>query len=81
MEVDSEPIKAEPFGAALKGEERPDGGLDSDDETLRFEKDDDLYDGEADEEDAKWVAQQVCDRTATFGPSVKRRLPNVLLNC
>lgn len=44
-----------------------DGGLDSDDETLRFDKEDDLYDGEADEEDAKWVAQQVRGRHHEVG--------------
>lgn len=34
-------------------------GLDSDDENLRFEEDDDLYASDADEADAKWVRKQV----------------------
>lgn len=62
MEVDAEPIEANHV------KEEPDGGLDSDDETPRFDKHDDLYDGEADEEDAKWVAQQVCDTPTTTLP-------------
>eukprot|EP00903_Cladosiphon_okamuranus_P010898 g10294.t1 len=66
MEVDSEPIKAKLFELSTQSQETTDGGgcegggggFDSDDETLRYNKDDELYDGEADEEDAKWVAQQ-----------------------
>lgn len=37
----------------------PEYGPDSDDETLRFEEDDDLYASDADEADAKWVRKQV----------------------
>lgn len=69
MEVDSEPIEVDHYAPASQSEVKPDGGLDSDDETLRFDQDDDLYDGEADEEDAKWVAQQVCNRTTAWAPS------------
>ncbi|CAM9414816.1 unnamed protein product [Sphacelaria rigidula] len=36
----------------------PEYGPDSDDETLRFEEDDDLYASDADEADAKWVRKQ-----------------------
>ncbi len=59
MEVDSKPVKVIPPGEKPDGGGGGDGGLDSDDETLRFDQDDDLYDVAADEEDAKWVAQQV----------------------
>lgn len=34
-------------------------GLDSDDETLRFDNDDDLYSSDLDEVDARWVRKQV----------------------
>lgn len=49
-EVASVPIKEEAQGGV---------GLDSDDETLRFDKDDELFDAEADEQDARWVRKQV----------------------
>ncbi|CBN78710.1 e2f-associated phosphoprotein [Ectocarpus siliculosus] len=52
MEVDPEPVP----GTRLH--ENPSGGLDSDDETLRFDKDDDLYAEDLDEEDARWVRKQ-----------------------
>lgn len=56
MEVDAESVVA----PALVTEEPGDGGgLDSDDETLRFDQDDELFDAEADEQDAKWVRKQV----------------------
>ena len=53
MEVDQEPIGPEP------GAEQRVTTLDSDDETLRFDKDDDLYDSGLDEDDARWVRRQV----------------------
>lgn len=53
MEVDTEPVAGMPL------HENPSGGLDSDDETLRFDKDDDLYAEDLDEEDARWVRKQV----------------------
>lgn len=53
MEVDPEPVPGTP------SHENSSGGLDSDDETLRFDKDDDLYAGDLDEEDARWVRKQV----------------------
>ncbi|CAN0357774.1 unnamed protein product [Ectocarpus sp. 12 AP-2014] len=52
MEVDTEPVPGTPL------HEDPSGGLDSDDETLRFDKDDDLYAEDLDEEDARWVRKQ-----------------------
>lgn len=41
-------------------------GLDSDDEKLKFEEDDDLYASDADEADAKWVRKQVGHATAVI---------------
>ncbi|CAM9839517.1 unnamed protein product [Ectocarpus fasciculatus] len=52
MEVDTETVAGMPL------HENPSGGLDSDDETLRFDKDDDLYAEDLDEEDARWVRKQ-----------------------
>lgn len=49
MEVDKEPA----------AQANMNGGLDSDDETLRFDQDDDLYAADLDEADAKWVLKQV----------------------
>lgn len=49
MEVGKEPVIKEELS----------GGLDSDDETLRFEQEDDLYAADLDEADAKWVLKQV----------------------
>lgn len=56
MEVDTETVAGMPL------HENPSGGLDSDDETLRFDKDDDLYAEDLDEEDARWVRKQVRER-------------------
>lgn len=55
MEIDEEPAGA----AASSPRETSQNGLDSDDETLRFDKDDDLYSSDLDEADALWVRKQV----------------------
>ncbi|CAM9391400.1 unnamed protein product [Hapterophycus canaliculatus] len=48
MEVDKEPVPQQSLN----------DGLDSDDETLRFEQEDDLYAADLDDADAKWVLKQ-----------------------
>lgn len=62
MEVDEEP-KLAPLSS-----EKHSRGLDSDDETLRFDQDDDLYGSDLDEVDARWVRKQVTgDPTCEYG--------------
>lgn len=61
MEVDGK----EPLLLAVAPSENENGkhyGLDSDDdETLRFEGEDDLYSSDLDDADARWVTKQVTD--------------------
>lgn len=52
MEVDDESVRSTPSIKQWSG-------MDSDDETLKFDKDDDLYDSGLDEDDARWVVKQV----------------------
>lgn len=52
MEVDNESVPPKPRIEQW-------AGMDSDDETLKFDKDDDLYDSGLDEDDARWVMKQV----------------------
>lgn len=52
MEVDDESVRPTPIIEQW-------AGMDSDDETLKFDKDDDLYDSGLDEDDARWAVKQV----------------------
>lgn len=58
MDVDESPSAVEtPTPPPSKAQQQY--ALDSDDETLRFDNDDDLYSSDLDEVDARWVRKQV----------------------
>lgn len=62
MEVveEEKSVTESPSGPCELEKKNANAGLDSDDdETLRFEQDDDLYSSDLDEVDARWVKKQV----------------------
>lgn len=59
MEVDSEVTPAMISTSSNADDNSKQIGADSDDETLKFEQDDDLYGSDLDEVDAQWAKKQV----------------------
>lgn len=72
MEVDEGPsVPSSPPSKA----QQPQYALDSDDETLRFDNDDDLYSSDLDEVDAQWVRKQVPHTALARGPFLRTTTP------
>lgn len=62
MDVEESPSAVETPTSPPSKAQQQQYALDSDDETLRFDNDDDLYSSDLDEVDARWVRKQVTQR-------------------